>query len=544
LSSGGRGVKSLSRTTDRASASAQGALQPAGALRRVPASVALVIAFAAVPLAPAAPVWTATFDTAGGYDGRVEFVHGNGFSDLFDLAGASGGKLTVVVSDIDPGTQPNEGGRLLNANGTAVTASAASFSGYYKFAWSQVPAVDTWTAAGFLSSDFAGDSNNREIIGAALRHWTSSGHTFVNLGGYFRGSGLDHPGYKAGVDLDLGAFALNQTYQMVISWNNATHELHNSLYNASGNLIADNDGDLDSAADYPDLHILSQATLESEINATKMKYLGWRDFTNIGTLEQLTYRADTVSYFNTATGAFGAVEILNAPAGCNAPWADADGDGDVDGNDFGAFQRCYTGTDPNVGVPPACHCFDRPQSAAPSNNLIDVNEFAQFVACKTRAGVPANPNCASPPCIPGTVGCGWMNGDLITYNQAEWGDTPTANNAAGVLQNNYPSVYASSFGVFEIGIPGAAGFSAQFTSVDNLLAFLPAAGVSGPLNTDLADPSSSSAGVFGGEVAALKLNVDFCWRHPRHHRSAHRGRYSLRFHDASRTQRHKRSPVP
>ncbi len=100
-------------------------------------------------------------------------------------------------------------------------------------------------------------------------------------------------------------------------------------------------------------------------------------------------------------------------------------------------------------------------------------------------------------------------GNFATYNQGEWGDTPTASNAALLLQTNYPSVYASTFGVFEIGIPGAAGFSIQFTNVGDLLNYIPSAGVPGPLTDDLFNPVTSPSGAFGGVVVALKLNIDF-----------------------------------
>ncbi len=100
-------------------------------------------------------------------------------------------------------------------------------------------------------------------------------------------------------------------------------------------------------------------------------------------------------------------------------------------------------------------------------------------------------------------------GNFVTYNQGEWGDTPAVANAALLLQTNYPSVYASTFGVFEIGIPGASGFSIQFTNVGDLLNYLPSAGVPGPLTDDLQNPTMSPSGAFGGNVAALKLNVDF-----------------------------------
>src|SRR5439155_5552361 len=98
----------------------------------------------------------------------------------------------------------------------------------------------------------------------------------------------------------------------------------------------------------------------------------------------------------------------------------------------------------------------------------------------------------------------WRNGDEITYNQSEWGNDP----AASILINNYGTVYLSTGFVFEIGLQGA-GFSADWTDPTILVAYLPASGAPGALDADLIDPTSTSSGQFGGDVAALKLNIDF-----------------------------------
>jgi hypothetical protein len=103
----------------------------------------------------------------------------------------------------------------------------------------------------------------------------------------------------------------------------------------------------------------------------------------------------------------------------------------------------------------------------------------------------------------------WHDGDLTTFAQGDWGATPNGSNAASLLQNNYDAVYAGTMGVFEIGIPGAAGFSTLFTGSTELLAYLPAVGTLGPFDSDLLNPASTAAGLFGGDVAALKLNIDF-----------------------------------
>ena len=66
----------------------------------------------------------------------------------------------------------------------------------------------------------------------------------------------------------------------------------------------------------------------------------------------------------------------------------------------------------------------------------------------------------------------FMDGDFTTYVQADWGDTATPTNAAGLLENNYNFVYASTGGVLEVGIPGTNGFSTVFSGATKLLAYL------------------------------------------------------------------------
>ena len=109
-------------------------------------------------------------------------------------------------------------------------------------------------------------------------------------------------------------------------------------------------------------------------------------------------------------------------------------------------------------------------------------------------------------CTDGAPGCGWSNGDVVTYGQFEWDAGGTA---SSILQAHYGAVYASTFGTVEIGIPGSAGFSVQFSGYAEAQAYLPSTGPAAPLNADLLDPTTTSSGQFGGEVLALTFNVNF-----------------------------------
>ena len=77
---------------------------------------------------------------------------------------------------------------------------------------------------------------------------------------------------------------------------------------------------------------------------------------------------------------------------CPIPFADADHDGDVDQDDFGAFQVCFTGYD--GGVPPGCSCFERN-----SDSAITVADFQAFGHCWTGPNVPWNQS-LTPTCVP------------------------------------------------------------------------------------------------------------------------------------------------
>jgi hypothetical protein len=92
----------------------------------------------------------------------------------------------------------------------------------------------------------------------------------------------------------------------------------------------------------------------------------------------------------------------------------------------------------------------------------------------------------------------WQMGDLTTDTQPGWAGASLLTSA------NFDNLYGGSF-----VIGTQPSFFAIFGSAADLLAYLPQAGPVGPFDSDLADPTTTSAGVFGGEVAALKLNIDF-----------------------------------
>jgi hypothetical protein len=73
--------------------------------------------------------------------------------------------------------------------------------------------------------------------------------------------------------------------------------------------------------------------------------------------------------------------------------ADVDEDGDVDQDDFAAFQLCYTGMG-NGPVADDCLCFDRPEpGTGKPDGDIDQIDYQAFEDCASGPMVPADPAC-------------------------------------------------------------------------------------------------------------------------------------------------------
>jgi hypothetical protein len=84
---------------------------------------------------------------------------------------------------------------------------------------------------------------------------------------------------------------------------------------------------------------------------------------------------------------------------CNNPYADADGDGDVDQLDFAVLQSCVTSNGGGIpSSPEYCRCFDRPEGDPPTRDGdIDQADVTAFENCASGPGIPANTACDGTP---------------------------------------------------------------------------------------------------------------------------------------------------
>jgi hypothetical protein len=96
-------------------------------------------------------------------------------------------------------------------------------------------------------------------------------------------------------------------------------------------------------------------------------------------------------------------------------------------------------------------------------------------------------------------------GQFYSYSQNTWGQDPGAGPPASLVRDHFDQIYPT-------GLTVGGGNFILFTSgqSDNtVLAFLPQTGPAAALNDTLVDPTSSSSGIFGGQVVGLALNIDF-----------------------------------
>lgn len=94
----------------------------------------------------------------------------------------------------------------------------------------------------------------------------------------------------------------------------------------------------------------------------------------------------------------------------------------------------------------------------------------------------------------------FQTGDFVTFTQSDWGDRPSI-----FTQLNFQNVYPLGLRVGHL----SPSFSLLFSSSQPVVNYLPTGGVSGPLTSSYVDPGIPAAGLFGGQIVALHLNVDF-----------------------------------
>jgi hypothetical protein len=89
-----------------------------------------------------------------------------------------------------------------------------------------------------------------------------------------------------------------------------------------------------------------------------------------------------------------------------------------------------------------------------------------------------------------------------TQTQGGWGATPHGNNPGVYLYTNFAGAFAN-------GLTIGGTDAALFTGASSVNMYLPAGGTAAVLGQDYVDPTTTNAGVLGGQATALSLNVGF-----------------------------------
>jgi len=97
-------------------------------------------------------------------------------------------------------------------------------------------------------------------------------------------------------------------------------------------------------------------------------------------------------------------------------------------------------------------------------------------------------------------------GNITTVTQGGWGAPPHGNNPGAVLKAYFTAHpgYAPKIGDIT---NACGGFIDTFTTANAIEVFLPAGGTPGVLSASVTNPTTTTAGVFAGQVLALTLNT-------------------------------------
>lgn len=144
-------------------------------------------------------------------------------------------------------------------------------------------------------------------------------------------------------------------------------------------LRAYRDGILVSATDVP------SGAPDSEAGSLKIGRHATLDQYFTGTIDEVQVLSTAWSQARIANQYAVVTDTLIAWRG--PPSLDADRDGDIDLDDFGAFQRCYTGPDRLLT---ANECLD---ADVDGDHCVTTQDLEEFVRCASGPGIRAAPNC-------------------------------------------------------------------------------------------------------------------------------------------------------
>lgn len=106
-------------------------------------------------------------------------------------------------------------------------------------------------------------------------------------------------------------------------------------------------------------------------------------------------------------------------------------------------------------------------------------------------------------------------GDFVTYTQGGWGSKCPKSAPVGqpgcIRDSKFSTVFPSGLKVGDLsGVSGSTnGYLASWASGSAIAGVLPQGGTPCQLTADMSNPTSTSAGVLGGQLIAARMNVEF-----------------------------------
>ncbi|MCC7169958.1 MAG: hypothetical protein IT459_05890 [Planctomycetes bacterium] len=146
-----------------------------------------------------------------------------------------------------------------------------------------------------------------------------------------------------------------------------------------------------------------------------------------------------------------------------------------------------------------------------NSQYVGFTGHVQFFAADLNQGTVHRSNSQTISLEPGSCPAGgFFPGDLATYTQGGWGQKCAGNNVGCLRNTHFASVFPNGLILGdEDGVDGDNAFALVLTSAAAVEALLPTGGKAGAFTADLTNPTTTSAGVFAGQLAAAKLNVAF-----------------------------------
>jgi hypothetical protein len=154
---------------------------------------------------------------------------------------------------------------------------------------------------------------------------------------------------------------------------------------------------------------------------------------------------------------------------------------------------------------------DFPHLVDCTQQFVGFTGYVQFIASNPDTGAVHASNSVTISLTAGSCPAGgFFAGDMATFTQGGWGQKAAGNNVGALRNAHFAQVFPNGLVLGdEDGVDGDGAFALVLTSAKAVENLLPTGGKAGAFTSNKTNPTSTSAGVFAGQLAAAKLNLAF-----------------------------------